>query len=539
MLWLSGPAGTGKTAILQTISERCYANDGGEFLAATFFFSYRTPETRSLRYLVPTLAYQLAQRIPALAIPILKATRADPSVFKKNEDAQMRALVLAPIGEALRAGSSKGWPELIVVDAVDECDPEMVKDDDCSGARFRLEKEKIQRRVLDVLLPERAIRAFFNDASHGTMVNRITLDKDWSPDTDVALLLRCRFRTLCQQFGIADGVWPSEDVIRFLVKRAKGQFIYVATVMRWIEEAEGSSLQERLDMILGWENTHGDEDNMNPFQHLDNIYRRIISSCPAPSTSCLWLRIVHFLSTANFPAFVVDRFLGSQPGDVERVLGCLHSLLSVPENKKAKRYRFYHLSLPEFLASPSRCKDLYVSDDVWINYFVLRYLAFVRGGSLRNADFSIPLPDLHCISPSEEVVVAMLDFDVQTWVASAIANDDAQYCCWNFGNLYDWVHSQCPAVLPCTQLCRKWQTEIGEACERGDWTAPKRHARTIKGRYTDRFRKKRDTSVASVQARPSPSKVFLIILAVALLGAWCAVVGRSHFGKNVGDDATM
>jgi hypothetical protein len=477
MLWLSGPAGTGKTAILQTISERCYANDGGEFLAATFFFSYRTPETRSLRYLVPTLAYQLAQRIPALAIPILKATRADPSVFKKNEDAQMRALVLAPIGEALRAGSSKGWPELIVVDAVDECDPEMVKDDDCSGARFRLEKEKIQRRVLDVLLyassqvsfpfriligsrPERAIRAFFNDASHGTMVNRITLDKDWSPDTDVALLLRCRFRTLCQQFGIADGVWPSEDVIRFLVKRAKGQFIYVATVMRWIEEAEGSSLQERLDMILGWENTHGDEDNMNPFQHLDNIYRRIISSCPAPSTSYLWLRIVHFLSTANFPAFVVDRFLGSQPGDVERVLGCLHSLLSVPETKEAKRYRFYHLSLPEFLASPSRCKDLYVSDDVWINYFVLRYLAFVRGeffvklthtyapntiivgGSLRNTDFSIPLPDLHCISPSEEVVVAMLDFDVQIWVASAIANDDAQYCCWNFGNLYDWVHSQ-------------------------------------------------------------------------------------------------
>ena len=394
MLWLNGPAGTGKTAILQTISERCTSSEE-PMLAATFFFSYRTPETRSLRYLVPTVAYQLAQRIPALAIPILKAARADPSIFKKNEDAQIKALILAPLEAALKVGSSKGWPKLIVVDAVDECDPGMLKDDNCAGVRFRLEKEKTQRRILDVLLyastqnffpfrilvgsrPERAIRAFFNDALPPTVYG-ITLDKQWSPDMDIALLLRCRFRTLRHQFDIDYGPWPNEDAIRFLVNRASGQFIYVATIMRWIEEGTSSSHQERPDMVLCWENTHGAEDNTNPLQRLDNLYRHIVSSCPAPPTSCLWLRIVHFLSAANFPAMVVDLFLESQSGDVERVLGCLHSLLSVPRDKETKRYRFYHLSLPEFLANPSRCKGLYVSDEVWINYFVLRYLKFYRG----------------------------------------------------------------------------------------------------------------------------------------------------------------
>ena len=64
------------------------------------------------------------------------------------------------------------------------------------------------------------------------------------------------------------------------------------------------------------------------------------------------------------------------------------------------------------------------------------------GSSRLNIRCSIPLPDLHCISPSEEVVTAMLDFDVQAWVAYTIDDDDTQYCCWNFGNLYDWVHCQ-------------------------------------------------------------------------------------------------
>lgn len=91
MMWVKGPAGTGKTAIPQTIAERC-AKEG--LLAASFFFSYRAPETRHKNYVIPTLAYQLAQNVYGLGAPILAAIERDPHIFSKNMQTQMDALIM-------------------------------------------------------------------------------------------------------------------------------------------------------------------------------------------------------------------------------------------------------------------------------------------------------------------------------------------------------------------------------------------------------------------------------------------------------------
>ncbi|TEB33811.1 hypothetical protein FA13DRAFT_1789635 [Coprinellus micaceus] len=58
MLWLSGPAGSGKTAIAGSVADVCQARG---ILAGSFFFSSfsPSPQRSSKQFLVATLAYQL------------------------------------------------------------------------------------------------------------------------------------------------------------------------------------------------------------------------------------------------------------------------------------------------------------------------------------------------------------------------------------------------------------------------------------------------------------------------------------------------
>ena len=62
ILWISAPAGSGKSAILQTIAERFHASGG---LAASFFFSRAAAQRRTETYLIATIASQLAMSIPS------------------------------------------------------------------------------------------------------------------------------------------------------------------------------------------------------------------------------------------------------------------------------------------------------------------------------------------------------------------------------------------------------------------------------------------------------------------------------------------
>ncbi|TFK19590.1 hypothetical protein FA15DRAFT_697413 [Coprinopsis marcescibilis] len=61
IIWLSGPFGTGKSAIQQTIAERC---DEAGTLAASFFFSHQSSERNNSRKFVPTVAWQVAKSVP-------------------------------------------------------------------------------------------------------------------------------------------------------------------------------------------------------------------------------------------------------------------------------------------------------------------------------------------------------------------------------------------------------------------------------------------------------------------------------------------
>lgn len=72
ILWLHGPAGAGKSAVAQTVSET-YAERGS--LVGSFFFSRGAPGRDTAKHLFPTLTYQIAMRIPGLRSTIGSAVK--------------------------------------------------------------------------------------------------------------------------------------------------------------------------------------------------------------------------------------------------------------------------------------------------------------------------------------------------------------------------------------------------------------------------------------------------------------------------------
>jgi ABC-type molybdenum transport system ATPase subunit/photorepair protein PhrA len=68
--WLRGPAGTGKSTIAHTIAVEI---DSEQRMAATFFYSRGKGNREEIRKVVPTLAYQIAQKVRSMEPHIRRA----------------------------------------------------------------------------------------------------------------------------------------------------------------------------------------------------------------------------------------------------------------------------------------------------------------------------------------------------------------------------------------------------------------------------------------------------------------------------------
>jgi ATP/maltotriose-dependent transcriptional regulator MalT len=116
VIWLCGLAGSGKSTILNTITQyssnlhRC-----GAFL----FWNRNDPINSDPRRVIRTLAYQLAQSNPAFAHELALRIKSSPQIMKSSLDDQFRSLLQEPPGTV--AASHDSGPIIIILDALDEC----------------------------------------------------------------------------------------------------------------------------------------------------------------------------------------------------------------------------------------------------------------------------------------------------------------------------------------------------------------------------------------------------------------------------------
>ncbi|KAJ2913626.1 hypothetical protein MD484_g6789, partial [Candolleomyces efflorescens] len=282
IIWVTGPAGGGKTAIMGSTADTC--QEKGLLACGFFFSSFAASANRRLKKcLVPTLAYQLAQH-DALGSAI----------------GGLRSSAFAAI-----ARGTRGWKFTVLIDGLDECQAQEHGAMPRSLEEAARANEVDQMEILHALYeatndptfpfrfiiasrPEPAIKSFFTGIAHHT-TKKIFLDDKYDPDADMLLFLQSKFETIRLRYQLT-APWPTEDVKRTLVGNASGQFIYVATVMRFLEGSSGPP-HELLDQVMKLR-TGSQDVSAKPFAALDALYTHVLNSSPKPLLAARWLSLI-------------------------------------------------------------------------------------------------------------------------------------------------------------------------------------------------------------------------------------------------------
>ncbi|KIM43685.1 hypothetical protein M413DRAFT_443594 [Hebeloma cylindrosporum] len=352
--WLTGPAGTGKSAIAQTIAEACY--EAG-LLAASFFFSRVVADRNVDTFLIPTIAYQLVQSVPEIRGLVAKAVEQNPLLFSLSLQAQAFALIIQPLKEAAKdpilSIPLKDRPMLIILDGLDECG-----------------NPKSQRRILEVLSTtmtelsiafpllflvasrtEEDIRSVFYTPALEPFTSFIFLGNEYRVDEDIRSLFVGEFSTIRMHHRARAQIpadWPSRQDIETLVKKSSGQFIYASTVIKFVESPNHLP-HERLKAVLGLSTSKSD----TPFTTLDGLYNQIFSAVVNLERAHEILGVMFLANLPELKAEALETFLSLDPGTVCLVLVDLHSVIDVPESRYST-IRVFHASLVDYLLDPSR-----------------------------------------------------------------------------------------------------------------------------------------------------------------------------------------
>ncbi|RXW24195.1 hypothetical protein EST38_g1635 [Candolleomyces aberdarensis] len=417
MKWVTGPAGTGKSAIMGSLSDRCKKN--GLPVASFFFSSTGSIGRRTKTAFVTTIAHQIAQHRQDLKDAIAAAIEADTIIFKKNLDVQMETLVLAPL-RMIVGGPNAGLRGVIIVDGLDECEVEQIHDTTTTGSKAKptLARTNDQDhleilqalnqassdpsfpfRILIASRPERVFREFFDPESNSTsFARKLDLHEDYNADADITLFLEAQFNRLRRRYNLPSS-WLPPDAIKNLVDKASGQFIYAATVIRFLEMGHREPPKALIETVLKMEFMK----TSNPLEHLDALYAHILESSPDSPLSVQWIISIHQLTMAGAmytpntgsvcTASNINLLLQKDPesSEAEHLLGNLYSLVRIPppSNQATAKYDFYHKSLLDFLGDPGRCGTLSVATDE-IDVFICD--GFVRACK-RGCDTHFPYPE--------------------------------------------------------------------------------------------------------------------------------------------------
>ena len=269
LLCMTGAAGSGKSALQQTTAEICQRSG---ILACTFFFSALDPTRNTVKQVIPTLAYQIGRTNPTLRQCINAAVEGDPLIFSKSLRTQMSTLIAAPIQQCQGMGTDlTKLPHAIFIDGLDECTGEDRQAELMAAVRVCL-IDGLPFRIFIASRPEWAIRTALEPGGHlFKMAYHIQLSDQYDASADMRRYLQRRFEDI--GLRLRDPQWFTQDDIDVLVTAASGQFIYVATVYKYISEPRASPA-ERLKIVLTW--TPHEGQIARPFEALDVLYTNIL-----------------------------------------------------------------------------------------------------------------------------------------------------------------------------------------------------------------------------------------------------------------------
>ena len=431
VFWLNGLAGTGKSTIAQTVSERAFA-DG--LLGASFFCSRDFEDRSDLHFIFPTLAFQLAQKYSEFRSILVALLQSNPDIVHESLYSQMEKLLVEPLKLA-------GISATIVIDALDEC-----KDDEPSSAILSVLGRLVERipgvKFFITGRPEPRIKTGFRLPLLKDSTNVFVLHDVHPPliNSDIALFLRHELSKLAHRHQL-DG-WPSDDQINLLCHRAGGLFVYAVATIKFLESPFYLPT-EQLETIADFpENTA--PEGKTVFQEnktLDSLYVWILSRSFREGDPPVFSKFRTIVGTVillvnPLPPFAIAQLIGLKTEQVMLYLRLIQSLLILDEDV-GQPVKPFHKSFPDFVTDPLRCTDerFHISSGHLHFELVTNCLRTMNEGLERNL---LSLPD-HSLNSD----IGDLDMRIKNHISVVL-----EYSCRSWHNHLTIVKGDPTAVIP-------------------------------------------------------------------------------------------
>ena len=388
-MWLSGPAGSGKSAIAGSVAETCKKQG---LLAASFFFSSGPLDNRSKRCVITTIASHLAEHVALRDFTgqLHASIRRDPDILSRSLKEQASCLLLKPLRTIRDFCDITDWPKVIIVDGLDEVEAHQYRTlpvgedggaSEILDALFTLAADSnFPFRIFISSRRERSILEYFSNTSHAL---ELPLDSKYNPNLDIRRFLEAKFAAIRRRDGIPNTSWPGRRALDRLVDMSSGQFVLPATIIRYIEAGVP---QRQLDSVLHLSRLNSES---GPFASLDALYHHILNRAHNPDHDphmvVKWILSIRFALGPRTPppAKFWRQFLEDVDGELSYRLGPVSPLIAVPQaDNTSAPITIYHRSLTEFLSAKTRCGDLYVDDTELHSFVAGRIVAALKRSSL-------------------------------------------------------------------------------------------------------------------------------------------------------------
>lgn len=348
IMWLNGPAGAGKTAIAQTIAERC----SEEQLAASFFFLRNCSDRGTATRLFTTLAWQLAKNIPEILSYIELAIRTEPLLPTKSINIQFDRLIVKIFEDRPDLCPKKS---LIIIDGVDECAPEETQKLVLELVGSALAKSNIPLRFLICSRAEAHIQETLERGNLRDVTHSLVLDHRFAPQDDIRRYLESEFTRISNQRNISSpgpSSWPPNGAVEMLVAKSSGQFIHASTVIQFVDDKDGNP-REQLDIVLKLRSASCSWRSP-PFAELDQLYIQILSQ----QRDIRFLRDLFalILGLRQPEVSFVCRRLRISEEELKRRLRRMQSVIRI----SGSVIESHHLSLHDFLQDRKRAGRFFV-----------------------------------------------------------------------------------------------------------------------------------------------------------------------------------
>ncbi|KAJ7434149.1 hypothetical protein FB451DRAFT_1572171 [Mycena latifolia] len=344
--WLQGPAGAGKSAIMQSLC-RLLQDDGR--LSGSFFFKRDHTTRGNARALFLTLAYQLALHHPELKGLICKSAEDDPSAVGRGMDIQLCKLIIGPCATLTNSPTI-----ILLIDGLDEC-----KGHDVQQEILRLFGSAVSKcpmlRILIASRPEPQISQVFKEPDMTGLYHLLNIGPSFM---DIRNYLSSEFDRIHHEheetMASVPTPWPTRDIFEVLVDKSSGYFIYAATIIKFIDDRDFRPTERLAAVIENLPTECG-----TPFHALDELYSQILHDSPFPSRILNILCFILHGSMFRVSTKNIERLLGLHPGDVKLTLRRLQSLLLVPQDETDIIF-LHHKSFRDFLVDPNRSGKFHI-----------------------------------------------------------------------------------------------------------------------------------------------------------------------------------